>query len=117
MSTITQIQEAVINLFHQQAVQEAFDLYHDLQEKGLTSRAKDSDKITKCIIEWVTEDKGDTRIPHFVVDNISSWFPFDPKKFNGAMLQRENKYLASAIQDLGEQMQKMEQMLSDFCKN
>ena len=33
------------------------------------------------------------------------------------MLQRENKSLASAILDLGEQMQKMVQMLQDFCQN
>ena len=33
------------------------------------------------------------------------------------MLQRENKSLAAAILDLGEQMQKMEQMILDFCQN
>ena len=33
------------------------------------------------------------------------------------MLQRENKSLTSAILDLGEQMQKMDQMLQDFCNN
>ena len=32
------------------------------------------------------------------------------------MLLRENKSLASAILDLGEQMQKMEEMLRDFCQ-
>ena len=32
------------------------------------------------------------------------------------MLQRENKSLPSAILDLGEQMQKMEQMLWGFCQ-
>ena len=32
------------------------------------------------------------------------------------MLLRENKPLASAILDFGEQMQKMEQMLRDFCQ-
>ena len=39
------------------------------------------------------------------------------KKINYAMLQRENKSLTSAIQDLPEQMQKIEQMLRDFCQN
>ena len=33
------------------------------------------------------------------------------------MLLRENKSLASAILDLGEQIQKMKQMLQDFCQN
>ena len=65
-STIRQIQEAVINLFNQQAVQEVFHLYHTLRRKGLTSRAKASDKIIKCIMEWMTEDGGDLGIPHFV---------------------------------------------------
>ena len=102
------------NLFHQQAVHEAFHLYHDLRGNVLTSRAKASDKMIKCIIEWMTEDEGDTEIPHCVSDNISWWYLVDPKKINGAMLQRDNKSLASAIPDLGEQMQKMEQMLLDF---
>ena len=70
-STIRQIQKAVINLFNQQAVHVAFHLYHTLRRKGLMSRAKASDKIIKCIIEWMTEDKGGTGIPHFVADNIS----------------------------------------------
>ena len=46
-------------------------------------------------------------IPHFVADNISWWYPVVPKKINGAMLQRENKFLASAILDIGEQTQKI----------
>ena len=33
------------------------------------------------------------------------------------MLQRQNKSLASVILDLGEQIQKMEQTLLDFCRN
>ena len=33
------------------------------------------------------------------------------------MLLREDKSLASAILDLGEHMQKMEQMLQNFCQN
>ena len=56
-STIRHIQEAVINLFNQQAVQEAFHLYHTLRRKGLISRAKASDKIIKCIMEWMTEEE------------------------------------------------------------
>ena len=113
-STIRQIKEAVINLFNQQAVQEAFHLYHNLRRKGLTSRAKASDKMIKCIMEWMTEDEGALGVPHFVADNISWWYPVDGKKINCAMLLRENKSLASAIiLDLGEQMQKMEQMLRD----
>ena len=63
------------------------------------------------------EDEDDTDIPHFVADNISWWYPVDSKKINCSMLLRENKSLASAILDLGEQMQKMEQILWDFCKN
>ena len=114
-STIRQIQEAVINLFNQQAVHEAFHVYHILRRKGLTSRAKASDKIIKSITELITEDEGGTGIPHFAADNISWYYPVDPKKINCAMLQRENKSPASAILDLGEQMQKMEQMLWDFC--
>ena len=35
---------------------------------------------------------------------------------NGAMPPNENKSLASAILDLGEQMQKMEQILWDICQ-
>ena len=103
-------------MFNQQAVQEAFHLYHTLRRKGLTSRAKASDKILKCIMEWMTEDEGGLDIPNFVADNISWWYPVDPKKINCAMLLRENKFLASAIPDLGEQMKKMEQMLRDFCQ-
>ena len=52
-------------------------------------------------MEWMTEDEGDLGIPHFVADNISWWYPVDPKKINCAMLLRENKSLASAILDLG----------------
>ena len=103
-STIRQIQEAVINLFNLEAVQEEFHLYHTLRRKGLTSWVMTSDKIIKCIMEWMTEDKGDLGIPHFVADNISRWYPVDPNKINFAMLLRENKSLASAILDLGEQM-------------
>ena len=66
MSTIRQIQEAVINIFNQQALPEAFHLYHTLRRKGLRSRAKTSDKIIKCIMEWMTEDESGTGIPHFV---------------------------------------------------
>ena len=62
MSTIRQIREAVINLFNQQAVQEAFHLYHTLRRKGLTYRANASDKIIKCIMEWMTVDEGDLGI-------------------------------------------------------
>ena len=69
-STIIQIQEAVINLFNQQAVHETFHLYHYLRGKGLTSRAKTSDKLIKFITEWLSEDEGDTGIPHFEADNI-----------------------------------------------
>ena len=54
VSTIRQIQEAVISRFNQQAVQKAFHLYHTLRRKGLTlrrkdltSRAKASDKIIR----------------------------------------------------------------------
>ena len=56
--TIRQIQESVINLFIHQAVHEAFHLYRDLRGKDLTSIAKASDKIIKCIMEWMTEDEG-----------------------------------------------------------
>ena len=67
-------------------------------------------------MEWMTEDEGDLGIPHFVADNISRWYPADPNKINCAMFMRDNKSLASAILDLGEQVQKMEQMLLDFCQ-
>ena len=60
------------------------------------------------------EDEGDTGIPHFVADNISWLYPVDSKMINCAMLLRANKSLASAILDLGEQIQKMKQMLRDF---
>ena len=50
-------------------------------------------------------------------DNISWWYPVDSKRINCAMLQSENKSVASAILDLGEQMKKMEQVLWDFCQN
>ena len=63
------------------------------------------------------EDEGDTGIPHFVADKISWLYPVDPKKINCAMLLRENKSLASAILDLGEQIQKMKQMVRDFFQN
>ena len=76
-STIRQIREAVLSLFNQQAVKEAFHLYHTLRRKGLTSRGKTSDKIIKCIIEWMTEDEGDLGFQHFPADNISWWYPVD----------------------------------------
>ena len=63
------------------------------------------------------EDEADTGIPHFVTDNISWLYPVDPKKINCEMLLRENKSLASAILDLGEQIQQMKQMQQDFCQN
>ena len=66
-------------------------------------------------MEWMTEDEGDLGIPHFVADNIPWWCLADPKKINCALLLRETKSLENAILDLGEQMQKMEQMLRDFC--
>ena len=74
-------------------------------------------------MKWMIEDEGDLGIPHFVAANISWCHPVDPKKINCAMLLREsaillreNKSLASAILYLCEQMQKMEQMLRDFCQ-
>ena len=45
----------------------------------------------------MTEDEGDKGIPHFVADNISWWYPVDPKKISCALLQRENKSMSSAI--------------------
>ena len=56
-------------------------------------------------------DESDTVILHFLADNISWWSPVDQKKINSAQLQRENKSMASAILDLREQMEKLEQML------
>ena len=100
-----------------QAVHEAFHLYHTFRRQCLTSRANTTDKIVKCIMEWMTEDKGGTGIPHFVADNISWWYPVDSKKIYSAMLQRENKSLVSAIMDLVDQMQKMELMFRRFCHN
>ena len=44
-------------------------------------------------------------------------YPVDQRKINCEMLLRENKSLASAILDLGEQIQKMKQMLQNFCQN
>ena len=70
-----------------------------------------------CIFDWMLEDDADTGIPHFVADNISWLYPVDPKKINCVMLLRENKSLASAIMDLGEQIQQMKQMPQDFCQN
>ena len=85
---------------------------------GLISRAKTIEKMIKCIMEWLVEDKSDTGIQHFVADNISWRHPVDPIKIKYAMLQRENISLASAILDLGEQMQKMKHMhWWDFCQN
>ena len=68
-------------------------------------------------MEWMTEDQGGTSISHFLADDISWWYPVDSKQIIYAILQRENKSLASAILDLGEQMQKMEQTLRDICQN
>ena len=78
-------------------------------------RARTPEKHIKCILGWMLEDEADTWIPHFVADNISWLYLVDPKKINFAMLLRENKSLASAILDLGEQIQQMKQMLRDFC--
>ena len=50
-----------------------------------------------------------------MADNISWLYPVDPKKMNCSLLLRGNKSFAFAILD--EQMQKMEQMLRDFCQN
>ena len=80
-------------------------------------RARTPEKHIKCILVLMLEDEADTGTPHFVAHNISWLYPVDPKKINCAMLLRENKSLASAILDLGEQMQKMKQMLRDFCQN
>ena len=80
-------------------------------------RARTPEKHIKCILDWILEDEGDSGIPHFVADNISWLYPVDPKKINCAMLLRKNKSLASAIRDLDEQIQKMTQMLQDFCEN
>ena len=80
-------------------------------------RARTPEKHIKCILDWMLEDEADTGIPHFVADNISCLYPVDPKKINFAMLLRENKSLASAVLDLGEQIQQMKQMLRDFCQN
>ena len=38
---------------------------------GLISRAKTVEKIIKCIMEWLVEDKSDTGIPHFVAEAAS----------------------------------------------
>ena len=68
-------------------------------------------------MEWMTEDKGDLGIPHFVADNISWWYPVDPKKINCAMLLTENKSRASKILDLGEKMKKTSKCCGTFVKN
>ena len=68
-------------------------------------------------LQRMIEDEGDTGIPNFVADNISWLDPVDLTKINLAILLRENKSLASAILDLGEHIQKMEQMLENFCQN
>ena len=80
--------------------------------KGLTP-----EKHIKCILDWMLEDEGESAITHFVADNISWLYPDDPRKINCATLLRENKPLASEILDIGEEMQKKEQMLWDFCQN
>ena len=82
----------------------ALNLYHEHRAKGLILRARTPEKHIKCILDWMLEDEGDTGIPHFVADSISRLYPVDPKKINCAMLPRENKSLASAILDLGEQI-------------
>ena len=74
-------------MFNQQSVHGAFHLYHDLRGKGLNSRAKTSYNMIKCIIELMLEDEGDMGIPHFVADNISWWYPIDPK--NNYVAERE----------------------------
>ena len=73
--------------------------------------------MIKCIMGWMTEDERATGIQHFVAYDVSWWYPVDPKNINCTMLLKENKSLTSAILDLGEQMQKMEEMFRDFCQN
>ena len=85
--------------------------------KGLTLWAKTPEKHIKYIFDWMLEDERDTEIPHFVADNVSWLYPVDPKKINCPMLLRDNKSLASAILDIVEQMQKMEQILRDYCQS
>ena len=80
-------------------------------------RARTPEKHIKCILDWMLDDEGDTGIPHFVVDNISWLYSVAPRKINCAMLPRENKSLASAILDLREQIQKLNQVQQDFCQN
>ena len=116
-ATVRQILEAVISLFNEQELDAALLLYHEHQGKGLILRARTPERHIKCILDWMLDDEADTGIPHFVADNISWLYPVDPKKINCAMFQRENKSLASAILDLGEQIQQMKQMLRDFCQN
>ena len=93
-----------------------FLLYREHRGKGLILRARTPEKHIKCILNWILEDEGDTEIPHFVADNKSWLYPFDPKKVNCAMLLRDSKSLASEILDIGEQMQKIEQLLRTFVK-
>ena len=117
-ATVREIHEAGISLFNMQKLHDALLQYHEHRVKGLILRARTPEKHIKCILDWMLENKGDTGIPHFVADNISWWlYPVGPKKINCAMLLRENKSLAPAILDLGEQIQKMKQMLRDFCQN
>ena len=115
-NTVIKIHEAVISMINTWELQDAFNLYLDHRGKGLILRAITPQKMIKCILEWMMEDEGDTGIPNFVADNIPWLFPVDPKKINCEMLLRENKSSASAILDLGEEMQKTEQMLRDFCQ-
>ena len=109
--------EAVISLFNEHKLHTALLLYHEHRGKGLILRARTPERHIKCILDWLLEDKADTGIPHFVADNTSWLYPVDPKKINCAMLLRENESLASAILDLGEQIQQIKQMLRDFCQN
>ena len=62
----------------------------------------------------MAEDEGGTGMPHFALTMCHGGIPLVQRR--STMLQRENKSLASAILDIGEQMKKMEQMLQDSCK-
>ena len=66
---------------------------------GPDFKGKYSEKMIKCIQEWMMEDEGDMGIPQFVTDNISWWYHVDPNKIYCTMLQRDNKSLASAVLD------------------
>ena len=79
-------------------------IIHELRGKGLTARAKTPERMINCIMEWMEEDEDKPGITHFVADNISWWYPVDPKEINCAILQRENQSLASAVLGLGEKL-------------